>query len=69
MGDVEAVTVDRWAARAALDVDDDTARRLLNRAAGYETIAAMYREAARVVGIAPRELQAIVWCQVRGSHA
>lgn len=69
MGAEDVVTVDRWAARAALGASDDEARRLLNRADGYERIAAMYREAAAAIGIAPRDLQAIVWTHVRGSHA
>lgn len=69
MGQTAPVTVDRWAARAALGCDEDTARRLLNRSGGYESIATMYREAARALRISPRDLQAIVWIQVRGSHA
>lgn len=63
IGDERAVTVDRWAARAA------DAEGLLARKGGYETIADMYRKAADAIGITPRELQAIVWTQVRGSHA
>jgi len=63
MGNTDAVTVDRWAARAA------DAERLLQRKGGYETIATMYREAAAKLNITPRELQAVVWCEVRGSHS
>lgn len=63
MGDTDTVTVDRWAARAAGDED------LLGRVGGYDCIAEMYRTAARQLGVTPRELQAIVWSQVRGSHA
>lgn len=63
MGNTDVVTVDRWAARAA------DAERLLTRKGGYETISAMYVEAAAKLNITPRELQAVVWCEVRGSHA
>lgn len=63
MGDTDTVTVDRWAARAA------DAESLLPRVGGYEKIADMYRDAASKLNVTPRELQAIVWSHVRGSHA
>lgn len=69
MGARHVVTVDRWAARAALGTSEDDARRFLNRTDGYATIADMYQQAAERIGVSPRELQAIVWTHVRGSHA
>ena len=59
VGDAHAVTVDVWAARAA-GVDPPGTR------AQYAEIEAMYATAARRVGEAPRDFQAIVWCQLRG---
>lgn len=60
-GDAQAVTVDIWAARAAgYRPDRLTARRL-------RIITSAYRRAARMVGETPRDLQAIVWLQVRGT--
>jgi hypothetical protein len=61
MGDLEAVTVDVWAARAAEGHDNP------NAPAGnrYKRIAAAYREAASAVGIAPRDMQAAVWTYYR----
>ena len=58
-GDMHAVTVDRWAARAA-GVHESHATRL------YDEIAAAYTEAAAIVGLTPAVLQAIIWCSIRG---
>lgn len=73
-GDLTAVTVDVWAARVA---DGDyrphpTKAGLLGAIpspAGrrYALIARAYREAAAVIGRAPRDVQAAVWVHVRGS--
>lgn len=65
MGSPRAVTVDRWAARA-IGTDGP---KILSRKGGYEYIADCYRNVADALDIAPRDLQAIVWIQVRGSHA
>jgi len=59
-GDLDAVAVDIWAARAAGETRTLTPRR-------YARVAAAYRAAARSVGLAPSVLQAIVWCAIRGS--
>jgi hypothetical protein len=64
MGDLDAVTVDVWAARAA------EGKHFTDRApAGkrYERIAASYRAAAAIVGVSPRDMQAAVWIHVRAS--
>lgn len=61
-GDDNALTIDRWAARAA-GVSDS------RRMAAYAWIADAYREAARQRGERPAALQAIVWCQIRGTDA
>jgi hypothetical protein len=61
MGDLDAVTVDVWAARAAEGFDNPNAP-TGNR---YERIAAAYREAASAVGVAPRDMQAAVWVYIR----
>jgi hypothetical protein len=60
--DPDAVAVDRWAARIALGTDDKAgAAKVLGRTGGYDAMAEAYREAARRVGLDPRELQAITW--------
>ena len=61
LGDLSAVTVDRWAARAA-GVPDSYP----GTAAGYARCEEAYREAALKVGLAPAILQAVVWCNIRG---
>jgi hypothetical protein len=62
-GDLQAVTVDVWAARAA-GVDPD---RLTPRL--YELVAGAYIAAAQEVGVPPAVLQAIVWTEIRGRAA
>lgn len=65
-GDLDAVTVDVWAARAA------EGPRFKDRApdgSRYARIADAYRAAAAVVGIAPRDLQAAVWTSYRRRFA
>lgn len=71
-GITDAVTVDVWALRAALDGDigdDDSAvvRKLFGSDYGYAMVADAYREAAEVAGETPSAMQAIVWIVVRGS--
>lgn len=66
-GNQEAVTVDRWAIRAALGVDDATAVKIAGWAGAYEKIGDAYRKAAHDAGITPAAMQAIVWGQIRGS--
>lgn len=73
-GDVDAVTVDVWAVRAArgavpsvgargrLVWDDDGAV----SAREYAAYADVYRRAARRLGVTPRECQAAVWVHIRG---
>ena len=61
MGDLSAVTVDRWAARAC-GVPESFPRGAKN----YAQCEHAYREAATTLGIAPAILQAIVWCSIRG---
>jgi len=61
LGDLAAVTVDVWAAKAAgYDPDRLTPRRV-------RIITDAYTRAARMVGETPRNLQAIVWLEVRGT--
>jgi hypothetical protein len=68
LGTPEVVTIDSWAVRAALGstpipVTLDT---LLKRSGVYSDLADCYRAAALIVGERPCDLQAIVWCHVRG---
>jgi hypothetical protein len=58
----DAVTVDRWAARAA--DGRETFAELRGR--NYDAYADAYRRAAELVGVPPRTLQATVWVAVRG---
>jgi hypothetical protein len=60
-GDLDSVTLDVWAMRAA-GLGNGRAPAGRQYAAG----ASAYRAAARRVGIPARDLQAIVWIQVRG---
>lgn len=53
MGDLDHVTVDVWAARAA----------------GVDPANFRYRRAAQLSGVAPAELQSVVWVNQRGSAA
>ena len=60
-GDLEAVTVDVWATRAAVGRDEPRGD------LEYAAIARSYRTVARELEIPPAELQALVWIVVRGS--
>jgi hypothetical protein len=61
-GDANALTIDRWAARAA----DGSAENPKDERE-YEAFCAAYREAAKRRRVAPSAMQAIVWCQIRGT--
>ncbi len=63
LGDRNAVVIDIWAARAA-GVPEDSIRSIHR----YHAVADAYRRGARRIGIAARELQAVVWCAARGTH-
>lgn len=64
LGDVEAVTVDVWAARVA-GIDED----LLSRVGVYDAVEAAYQRAARRVGLDPATMQATTWIVARGGRA
>jgi hypothetical protein len=64
-GDVEAVTVDVWAARV-VQVDPETQ---LGRKGVYDAVAHAYRLAARRRGVAPATMQATTWIVARGGRA
>jgi hypothetical protein len=66
-GDLDAVATDRWAQRAVFGMDDAVCERLIARKGVRDTLIDAYRKVAADVGIAPAELQAIVWVQIRGS--
>lgn len=59
-GRTDAVTVDRWAARAVGANPESF---------NYARVADEYRDAARAIGIRPDALQAAVWAEVRRQHA
>lgn len=61
MGDESAVTVDVWAARAA-----GVSEAELSRKGGYDLVAGAYRRAAAMAGFTPAQLQAAIWCDIRG---
>ncbi len=63
LGDMDAVTVDVWAARAAEGYRNPTGP----SGKRYARIERAYQRAAAIAGIAPASLQAVVWIQVRGS--
>ncbi len=58
-GDLDAVTVDVWATRAVGGTVEQPA------GGAYVAVAEAYRSVARRFDIAPRDLQAVVWCAVR----
>jgi hypothetical protein len=62
-GDVDSVTVDRWAYLAAMG--EPSGRRGIP-APMYARLAAAYADAADLVGESPRDMQAIVWGIERG---
>lgn len=62
MGNTEVVTVDTWSAKVAypnLEFREIRGRMYLN-------IEYAYKLAAKILGIAPRDLQAICWIHLRG---
>lgn len=67
-GDLTMVATDRWAQRAAFaTLDDAVCDRLIARKGVRDTVILAYQKVAAEVGLAPAELQAVVWVQVRGS--
>ena len=60
----DAVTVDVWAARAA-----GMPEGLSLTPARYRAVAAAYVEAAALREVRPHQVQAVAWCQIRGSHS
>lgn len=64
LGDRNAVVVDVWSARVA-----GVGESMIRSTAGYHAVAEAYRRGGRRVGIAPRDIQAVTWCQVRGAAA
>lgn len=73
MGDLSHVVVDVWATRAARSLQANTARAYaddeLPGAPERRAIAEAYRRAAGHRGIAPAEMQAVVWVATRESAA
>jgi hypothetical protein len=56
------VVVDRHAFDIAAGmVTNDKTRAPIGKAKGYETIAALYRDAARILGMSPSQVQAVTW--------
>lgn len=72
MGDLSHVVVDVWATRAARDDRSNLLhayrdREEVPKVREYRAIAEAYRRAARIAGIEPAVMQAIVWVTVRES--
>jgi hypothetical protein len=74
-GDRNAVTVDVWAARIALNPGwsrgdtEDTSELLLGRAGMYDALAQAYRLAAAKRGVDPTTMQATSWVVMRNGRA
>lgn len=75
MGDTQAVTVDRWMVRIVMDDPRyGTAgggtkdKATMSSSKTYYAIAEAITESARLIGINPRELQAITWTYYRRMH-
>lgn len=63
LGDKHAVCVDTWTARVAgVESDRIRGQRV------YNAVVDAYRNGARRVGIAPRDLQSVTWVVVRDDH-
>lgn len=67
LGDRERVTVDIWAARAAWMEVYPEAEKPLKRVGVYEAAELAYRTVAEEVGMAPAELQAVVWVTIKAA--
>lgn len=65
-GDTNAVTVDTWAAKAAVNADEKTSTKLIS-GAGYEKVAEAYRRGAARAGVDPSVFQATVWIHISGN--
>ncbi len=63
----EAVVIDAWILRAALNVAPNETRESLSRAQ-YAIVAGALRRAAFRVGLRPSEFQATVWIRIRSEH-
>jgi hypothetical protein len=61
LGDRQAVAIDIWAGRIAGVQESAIRRRPV-----YNAVADAYRRAAAIEHLAPREMQAITWCHIRG---
>ena len=78
-GRTDFVTVDRWAmVGAGLATAEPNGKGRMTpcerhskapKGVKYDRIAQAYRDVAAELGIAPRDLQAVVWCHVRGAAA
>jgi len=68
IGDSDAVTIDIWAGRVALDSTADL-ELIMARAGVYAALAQCYREAAARVDVTPSTMQATVWIVARNGRA
>lgn len=64
MGDSDRVCIDSWAARAATGDDDHKGP---GTRLQYAAMERAYQRAARAIGMAPRDLQAAIWVNIRGA--
>ncbi len=75
LGDSDAVVIDVWAARAALqgaayrlrDGLGNAVAHRIKRKGVYDAVAQAYRSAARSRNVTPCQMQAIVWTVIRGT--
>ena len=65
LGDTSALVLDRWAIYAATGERSDEAVGKVASTKRRELVEAAYRALARRVGITVRDLQAVIWLQVR----
>ncbi len=68
--DSNAVVIDRHAFDIAIGhVTSDETRAVLGRKGVYERFADAYRKAARILGVAPSQVQAVTWVAWRRNHS
>ena len=64
IGDEQAVTIDVWSKRIATGGRDESAPKPGH---DYDSLEQAYQIAGKRLGISPRDLQAALWCRVRGT--
>lgn len=69
-GNENAVTIDVWMLRLIFpEMNNKDRINWLGRKGNYEKLEQSFNRAAKRVGITPAQMQAILWCEIRGNAA